>query len=131
MITVVVTFSIPSEVLRIVGKLHNSDTELFEQFDVTRVLFERGTILKTKNNARFVGFLGPGNVGRSTYFQQQIVVVPEMPLPGCNIVHCRPETFPYRAGAVGGSHTATPHVFKNGPRKLGNNQSIDYDEVLV
>ena len=59
-----------NEVLRIVGKLHNSDTELFEQFDVTRVLFERGTILKTKNNARFVGVLGRGNVGRSTYFQQ-------------------------------------------------------------
>ena len=54
-----------------------------------------------------------------------------MPLPGRNIVHCRLETFPYRTGAVGGSHSAIPHVFKNGPGKIGNDQPIDYDKVLV
>jgi hypothetical protein len=48
-----------------------------------------------------------------------------------NVFHRVCKTFPYAAGTVGSREPTNPHIFKQCPLPVGNNQSVKYHHLVM
>ncbi len=115
----------------VVSELGNPNAEFGEERNVVENVAVATGVLPTENNADFALGFCPKDIGCVMHLKDDVCVILERTQPPRHVAHCRLEAFPDAAGAIGRRDAACMHVLKNLSRKIGDDETVDDDGLLV